>query len=65
MVGLSLMLSIFMFSSSEKRSNAQLRRHQPHQTAGEGCLERAAVEFLPFRRIGVTTQPAWSTVHQQ
>jgi hypothetical protein len=33
-------------TSHQKRPDAELRRHQPHQTPGEGFLERLAVEGL-------------------
>src|SRR5215212_3942775 len=33
--------------SGAERTNADLRRHQPHQTPGQPFLERPAVEVLP------------------
>ena len=40
-----------MRRSGKKRPDADLRRHQPDQTPGEGFLERPAVEVLLFRGI--------------
>jgi hypothetical protein len=37
--------------SDPERSDANLRRHQPHQIPGEAFLERPSVELPPFRGI--------------
>jgi hypothetical protein len=35
-----------------------LLRHQPHQTPGEGFLQRAAIEALFLQERGITALPA-------
>ena len=51
MVGLSRILTTFILSSSDKRTDPQLRRHQPDQTPGEPFLERVAMEVPLVRRM--------------
>ncbi len=37
--------------SGQKRSDPQLRRHEPHQAPGEGFFQRPAGELVPLRGI--------------
>jgi hypothetical protein len=46
MVGLSRILTTFIFSSSDKWADPQFRLHQSDQTPGERFLERPAMELL-------------------
>ena len=43
----------------------QLGLYEPHETSGPPFFERFAVEGLLLREWRVTTQLAWSTVHEQ
>jgi hypothetical protein len=38
-------------TSNPERADPDLQRHQPHQTPGEGFLQRFAREVLLFRRM--------------
>jgi hypothetical protein len=48
MVGLSRILTTFIFSSSDKRPNPQLRRHELDTTPSESCSERLARGIVFF-----------------